>query len=296
MFDHIEAFYRPTSIREAIRLLHSGRGRGRLVAGGTDVAVQADRSIRFLVDVSRLGLSYIRRKGGGWVIGATTTMSELESSPAIRALANGILATAASTCGAMQNRNVATVGGNLANGSPAADTATPLLALDAVVVLAGPQGRGKVPLAEFFSGPHKTVAKGALIVEILIPPWPHKGRMGWSFQKLGRILSDIAVVNAAAGLQVDRAGRCTWARIALGAVAPTPMRARRAEVLLVGQVLTGELLDRASDALAQEVRPITDVRSTAEYRREMSHVLARRALRECAERAGWLVGRPWNSL
>jgi len=285
MFDHIQAFYRPTSIHEAIRLLHTGNGHGRLVAGGTDVAVQRDRSIRFLVDVSRLGLDYIHRKEGGWAIGATTTMTALESSPTIRKLADGILATAASTCGSVQNRNMATVGGNLANGSPAADIATPLLVLDAVVSLAGPRGRRKVSLAEFFSGPHKTVAQGALIVETLIPPLP-RGRTGWSFQKLGRIATDISVVNAAAGLQVDRAGRCTWARIALGAVAPTPMRARDAEALLVGQLLTGELLERAAGAVAREVRPITDIRSTAEYRREMSSVLARRALRHSAERAG----------
>lgn len=285
IFDHLQAFYQPTSIREAVRLLRSG-GRGRLLAGGTDLVVQGDRSIRFLVDITRLGLDYIRRKGNAWVIGATATMAALEQSPAIRALAGGILAQAASTCGSPQIRNMATVGGNLANASPAADAAAPLLALDAIVVLESPRGRRKVPLVEFFSRPGKTVLNGALLAEIVIPPLPRGGRLGWSFQKLGRIQNDIAVVNAAAGLQVDRSRRCTWARIALGAVAPTPMRARKAEALLVGRVLDEKAVGRASDAVAREVRPITDVRSSAEYRREMSRVLTRRALQECAERAG----------
>ncbi len=285
-FDHIEAFLRPTSIREAVRVLQREGRRARLVAGGTDVVVRQNRAIRTLVDVSRLGLCYIRRKGNGWAIGAATTMAALEESRQIREFADGILAAAAATCGSMQIRNMATLGGNLANASPAADTATPLLALDACVVLASSRGRRRVPLAEFFLGPNRTILNGALLVEIQIPG-PHRGgRTGWSFQKLGRTESDISLVNAAAGLQVDRAGKCTWARIALGAVAPTPLRARKAEAALTGQTLTEESLEAACDAVAQDVRPISDVRCSAEYRREMSSVLTRRALRECAERVG----------
>lgn len=285
MFDHIQGFYQPRSVPEAIRLLRTARGRGRFVAGGTDLVVQADRSSRVLVDVTQLGLDYIRRRGNGWVIGAATTMAALEHSPQIRALADGILSTAASTCGSVQIRHMATVGGNLANASPAADTAPPLLALEAVVVMAGPRGRRRVPLPEFFAGPGRTVLNGALLVEILIPAAPRRARAGWSFQKLGRVESDISVVNVAAGLGLDRGRRCEWARIALGAVAPTPMRARKAEGLLVGQVLTPDLIERAGDAVMLEVRPITDVRASAEYRREMSRVLVQRALRECAEQA-----------
>lgn len=284
MFDHIQGFYQPRSVAEAIRLLRNARGRGRFVAGGTDLVVQADRSIRVLVDVTRLGLDYIRRRGNGWVIGAATTMAALEHSSHIRALADGILSKAASTCGSVQIRHMATVGGNLANASPAADTATPLLALEAAVVIAGPRGRRQVPLAKFFTGPRKTVLQGALLVEILIPA-ARRGRTAWSFQKLGRVESDISVVNVAAGLGLDRDRRCGWARIALGAVAPTPMRAQKAEGLLLGQVLTPDLIERVADAVMLEVRPITDVRASAEYRREMSRVLVRRTLRECAEQA-----------
>jgi carbon-monoxide dehydrogenase medium subunit len=284
MFDKVQAFYRPGNVREALRLLHGGKGRTRIVAGGTDVVAQADCSIRFLIDITHAGLSYIRHRSGACVIGATTTMAALESSPVIRALAGGILAHAAATCGSVQIRNRATIGGNLANGSPAADTASPLLALDAEVVLADQRGRHKVPLAALYSGLRKILLGKALIVEVVIPAPPRGGR--WSFQKLGRTQTDISLVNAAAGLQLDSHGRAKWARIALGAVAPAPMRAIAAENLLVGRKLDETLLEEVCEEVAREVRPITDVRASAEYRRAMSRVLTRRALEECAAGAG----------
>jgi CO/xanthine dehydrogenase FAD-binding subunit len=281
MFDTVEAFYRPGTVREALRLLQNGKNRARVVAGGTDLVVEGDRSIRFLIDITHAGLSYIRRKGKACVIGATTTMAALENSPAIRALGGGILARAAATCGSVQIRNMATLGGNLANGSPAADTASALLALDAEVVLADARGRRKILLTEFYSGLGKTKA---LIVEVGIPALPRGGC--WSFQKLGRTESDISLVNAAAGLQLDSKGRAKWVRIALGAVAPTPIRAVNAEKLLVGRKVDESTLAEVCDEVAREVRPITDVRASAAYRRETVRVLVRRALEECAARTG----------
>jgi len=167
--------------------------------------------------------------------------------------------------------------------------AAPLLALDASVVLASSRGRRRVPLAEFFLGTGRTILNGALLVEILIPGLPRGGRTGWSFQKLGRTESDISIVNCAAGLQVDRAGKCIGARIALGAVEPTPLRAQNAEAALIGQTLTLDSIEAACAALTHEIQPISDLRATAEYRGEMSAVLTRRALRECAERAECLL-------
>lgn len=286
MFDHIECYYRPTTLREALLLLRKVGKRGRIVAGATDLVLQADRSTRFLIDITHLGLDYVRGSSRGCVIGATTTMGALEHSPITRTLAGGILAKAASTCGSIQNRNMATVGGNLANASPAADTAAVLLLLDAKVVLASSRSKRKIALADFYSGPHQTVLNGSLLVEIAIPALPGGGRVGWSFQKLGRTETDISLVNAAAGMQADAGGRIKWARLALGAVGPTPLRARNAEALLVGNTLSEDLLVRAGDAVMKEVSPISDSRASAEYRREMSGVLARRALRECAVQAG----------
>jgi CO/xanthine dehydrogenase FAD-binding subunit len=287
MFDHIEEFYRPGTIREALQLLRKGRSHARIVAGATDIVTQADRSTRLLIDINHLGLDYVRRTGKGWVIGATATMGALEKSSVIRTLAGGILAKAASTCGSVQNRNMATVGGNLANASPAADTAVVLLALDAQVVVATFESKRKVALPELYRGPHRTILNGALLVEIVIPVPPGGGRVGWSFQKLGRTETDISLVNVAAGLQTDGRGRIKWARLALGAVGPTPLRAQKTESLLVGSTLDADLLKRVGEVVRQEVSPISDVRASAEYRREMSGVLARRALLECATQAGF---------
>jgi len=247
--------------------------------------VQSDPSTRILVDVTRLKLSYIKRQQGGWAIGAATTMAALEESKDIQRLADGILARAAATCGSVQNRNMATLGGNLANASPAADTAPPLLVLDAEVVTVGSNGRRRLPLRKFFRGVHKTALNGALLVEVFIPALP-RGRTAWSFHKLARLASDISVVNAAVGLELDSQGHCQWARIAVGAVAPTPLRLVKVEKLLQGKRLDRALVDEACEQIRQQVRPITDVRSTASYRREMSAVLVRRALLECAERMG----------
>ncbi len=286
MFDHIECFYRPGTLREALLLLRKLGKRGAIVAGATDIVTRADRSPRFFIDVTHLGLDFVRKNRRGCAIGAATTMMALEKSPITCRLAGGILAKAAATCGSIQNRNMATLGGNLANASPAADTAAVLLALDAQLVVDGSRRKRKIPLAEFYIGPHQTVLNGELIKEIVIPALPGGGRWGWSFQKLGRTETDIALVNAAAGLQADSRGRIKWARIALGAVGPMPLRARAAEKLLIGNALSEELLARAGEVAMGEVSPINDGRASANYRREMSAVLVRRALRECACHAG----------
>ena len=143
MFDNVEAFYRPDNLREAVQLLHSGKGQARLVAGGTDLVTEDDQSVRILIDITRAGLSYVRRRAGTYAIGATTTMAELEESEDIKGLAGGVLARAAATCGSIQIRNMATIGGNMAHGSPAADLATPLMVLDASVADAARTSRNR---------------------------------------------------------------------------------------------------------------------------------------------------------
>jgi CO/xanthine dehydrogenase FAD-binding subunit len=286
MFDKVEAFYRPASVREALRLLHSGKGQARVVAGGTDVVVQGDDSIRFLIDITRAGLSYIRPRGTACVIGATTTMAELEASPQIQALAGGLLCRAARTCGSLPIRNLATLGGNMANGSPAADTATPLLVLDAAVVMADAKGRRKLPLAEYLASARTNRYARSLLVEVVIPDPPDGKGCRWSFQKLGRTAVDISLVNVSAGLQLDSRGRVKWVRIALGAVAPVAMRAPGAEKRMTGRVLDQALLAEIGAEVAREVSPISDARASAEYRREICSVLTRRALDECSTHAG----------
>jgi len=280
MFDHIRAFHQPRTVQEALKLLHRPGVKACPVAGGTDLVLRAGRSVTELVDITRLGLDAIRRNGRGLRIGAAATLAALEDSKAVQALADGILAKAAAYCGTVQMRNVATVGGNLANASPAADTATPLLVLDAEVVLHGLRGKRRIGLAEFFLAPHRTAAAGALLTEIVIPA-PHP-RARFSLQRFSRTESDIAVVSVAAGLQLDGKGRCQWARVALGAVAPVPLRVKKTEAALLGQVLTPEVIERAMKVAAGEARPITDIRASAEYRAELIRLLLRRALLDCA--------------
>jgi carbon-monoxide dehydrogenase medium subunit len=284
MFDKVEAFYRPDSVREALRLLQSGRGQARVVAGGTDLVVEADDSVRVLIDITRAGLNYIRHKRGGCTIGATATMAELEDSDIIRDLAGGLLANVARTCGSVPIRNLATIGGNMANASPAADMATPLLVLDAAVVIADSRGRRKLPLADYLAGARRSVK--SLLVEIVLPDPPCGKGCRWSYQKLGRTAVDISLVSVAAGLQLDSRRRVKWARIALGAMAPTAMRASGAEQRIAGRTLDCALIAEIGEQAAREARPITDVRATAEYRREMCAVLTRRAIQECADHAG----------
>lgn len=289
MFDHVEAFYRPGSIPEALRLFQTGNGGARFLAGGTDLINQADRSVRSLIDVTHLGLNYIRRQDGGWIIGATTTLSDLESSSATRALAGGILLKAAAQSGPVQTRNMATVGGRLANRSQFAEIATPLVALEAAAVMAHSKRRIKLPLADLLAVQSDVSIHGAMIIEIVIPAPPGGGHVGWSFQKLGRTESDVSLVNVAAGLQVGRHGDCKWVRIAVGAIGPAPLRAIQAENQLTGRNLDAALIDIASDAVMNAVNPVDGIRGSAEYLREMIRVMARRALLECVEQAGCVL-------
>jgi len=294
MFQRVEAFYRPATVREALQLLQRGKGSARIVAGCTDVVVeprghtgrQPDRPVRFLIDITHAGLSYVRRRAASWAIGATTTMAQIEESAEVRGLAGGLLSRAAATCGSVQIRNMATVGGNMANGSPAADLAAPLLALDAVAVVAAPEQRRKMPLADYLAIARSSAMANSLLVEVTFPDPPPGARCGWSFQKFGRTAVDISIVNVAAGLQLDAHGRVKWARIALGAVAPVPVRMAAAEALMAGRELDRGLLAEACESVMREVHPIGDIRASAEYRRELSRVLPGRALEECAASAG----------
>jgi len=285
MFEQVEAFHRPASVREAVRLLASGKGRARIVAGGTDLVVEGDPTVRALIDITHSGIQYIRARSGGVEIGAATVMAELRESRAVHALAGGILARAAATCGSVQIQAAATIGGNIAHGSPAADLVTPLLALDAMLVLADSKRRRKMALANYLAARGTKALRQSIVVAVVVPV-ANGRRCGWSFQKLGRTALDISLLNVAAGLQVDRTGRIQWARIALGAVAPTVMRASAAEEGLRGRTLDRSAVADASAAVMEAVSPISDVRAPAGYRREMSGVLTRRALEECAAQAG----------
>jgi CO/xanthine dehydrogenase FAD-binding subunit len=282
-FEYLE----PTSIQQALEWLNTHRSQARVLAGGTDLYLRLRKGVflpDYVIDLKRVPrLDYITpNRGGGVQIGPTTLQDDVARSSLIQQLYPA-LAEAAGWVGAIQTRNRATVVGNLCNASPAADTAPALLSYEAQVKIASAQGERTIPLEEFFVGPGKTaLQENELVAEIILPaPQPHTGA---AFFRRTRTAMDIAVVCSAAMLQLSN-GTCQNARIALGAVGPTPLRATRAEAALRGQTLTDQVVEEASRIASEEARPIDDVRSTAEYRREMVRVLTRRSLRQAMERA-----------
>jgi len=230
------------------------------------------RESRFL-DLSHLNaLRYIKTERDGRIhIGAGTTYGDCARDRRLRKDA-GILLEAIETIGAPPLRNIATVAGNLGNASPAGDAIPPLFVLDATVALESISGRRTVPIEEFFSGYRKTVRQpNELIREITFSP-VRRGEIAF-FKKLGlRRANAISVANVALWAKLE-AGRVSEARIALGAVAPTVIRARRAETMLTGTPLTTDKIMEVAKTCAQETRPITDIRASASYRRQAVEAL-----------------------
>ncbi len=273
---------RPETLAEALALLADHAPDVMPIAGGTNVVValrEGEYQPPVLMDVS--GLADLRgvhhENNGHVVVGGGTTITELVENPLI--VGEGApLATAAAQLGNPLIRNRATVAGNLVDASPAADTAPPLLVLDAEIELASQDGRRTVPLDDFFVGVNQTVRRpDELLVAVRWPtPAP---RSAAAFHKIGlRKAGACSVVTVAVRLACDEAGRCSAARIALGAVAPRPIRAHKAEETLTGAELTDEVIARAARLAAETTSPIDDVRSTAAYRRQVSEVLVRRLL------------------
>jgi carbon-monoxide dehydrogenase medium subunit len=177
-----------------------------------------------------------------------------------------------------QVRNVATVGGNLCNGAPSADSVPPLMVLEAVLTLEGPGGKREVPIGDFFTGPGQTcMDRTEILTQIKIPK--AAPNVGTVFLKKGRVSQDIAVVNAAA-LLVMEGKMCRKCRLAVGAVAPVPLRLTKIEEMVEGREIDPELLDRVGEMVERAVSPITDVRSTEEWRRAMSGILVKRAIQK----------------
>src|SRR5262245_6406306 len=290
-----QTYLQPPSLEEALALLHQHAGECRIVAGGTDLIVELERGIRptgTVIDISRVReLKYLRVAEGRIALGALTTHNDVLASP--ECLAGALpLAQACIEVGAPQIRNRGTVAGNLITASPANDTITPLIALDADVTLQSKRGSRIVALSEFYTGVRRTVmAPDELLTDIAFAPLDGDER--GMFLKLGlRRAQAISVVNAAVIARLDSSAPpvVTSARIALGSVAPTIVRAPAAEEHLVGRRLDAETIAEAAARAAGVARPIDDLRGPASYRTGMVGSLIVRALRLLAageERAGW---------
>jgi carbon-monoxide dehydrogenase medium subunit len=275
-------YIRPDDVREALSVMSRWNGKARLIAGGTNVipdlrAKTVEANV--LVDISHMkNLSYVQEEQDKIRIGGLTTISELASSRVIQEYAP-ILSEAADQLGNPLVRNRATIGGNLADASPAADTAVPLLVLEAMVTAVRDGGAcRKRNIDRFFLGPNKTVLEPEeMITEIAFPKPDPSSKM--AYIKLGlRNAMAISVVSVAAVREMDRT-RCRKARIALGAVAPKPLRAYDTEKLFIGEEITQDLIEACYESVQKEIAPITDIRATAEYRRSMASVLLRRVMK-----------------
>jgi len=275
-------YYRPKCLNEAFELMAENTGYS-LLAGGTDLMVKLKENMlkpTAIIDINGFEeLKGITVEAGRIVLGALTTHTQLERSEIINRHAPA-LAKAADIVGSPQIRNKGTVGGNMVNASPAADTVPALIALGAEVTLSSNEGIKTIPLEELFLGPGLTVLKhGELITIISFEVSTYRG---CSFQKLGkRKALAISVINVGASIEIDPKTRIIKkARIALGSVASTPVRVSAGEKILVGKCYSPELIKEASEAVAEAIRPIEDVRSTAVYRKRVAKVLVRRALEE----------------
>jgi carbon-monoxide dehydrogenase medium subunit len=272
--------------QHAVALLadHATAGKVKVMAGGTDLMADlkfapSSHAPQVIVDISRAeDLRSISMTDAGLSIGALVTHTEIMRSPEIRDLFPALVA-AAHSIGAVQTRNLGTLGGNLVTAVPSVDSGPTLVALDARVTLLGPAGRRQLALADFFVGPRKTaLTPDELLVEVLIP----KENLGkpTQFLKFGlRKGQALALVNVAASFWTDAAGKAFVApRVALGAVAPRIIHATAAESYLEGRAMTPDAMAEAGRLAAGDAKPISDMRASADYRRHLVAVLTRRAL------------------
>ena len=276
-------YWEPGNLLEAVSILANLGDQVRPLAGGTDLLVKMKKgpiNWRGIVNIKGLTeLKGINYEGLTITIGALTQISSLIENPLVR-IHFPVLVEAARSLGTPQVRNLATIGGNLCNASPAADVALVLLMYEARLLIIGPSGSRKVPVQEFYVGPSQTVLQqGELLtaIEMDLPPLNSKG----VFYKHGKRKShEIALVNVAVLLTPQPGTKQIRARIAVGAVASTPLRIKDAEDSLTDSLATLSAFEQAAELAKQAVKPIDDVRSTASYRKQMVGVLTRRALVE----------------
>ncbi len=279
----------PATVREAVALLAEKGPRARLLAGGTDILVQlreGRRETDWVIDVKYIpelhAIDY--SPAAGLRFGAAVPCYQLCEHPQLRQAYPGLI-DGASLIGGVQIQSRASVGGNLCNASPAADAIPSLIAAEAKCVIAGPKGLRELPAELFCTGPGKNALQtGEMLVSLTLPPpKPHTGSAYLRF--IPRNEMDIAVVGAGVSVTLDGAGKCSAARVALAAVAPTPLLVVEAGGALVGTSLGEADLDRAAEAARAAAKPISDMRGDAEYRRHLVGVLVKRALRIAIDRA-----------
>jgi carbon-monoxide dehydrogenase medium subunit len=272
----------PESLEEAFELLDEYGDEARLIAGGTALLILMRQRLvqpSALVSLSRVpGLSGVKIDDGSVRIGALTTHREAEISSLVRERLSALADTLRHVA-TIRIRNVGTLGGNLAHADPNQDPPATLIALGASAELASARGERLVPLEEFFTDYYETALRPGEILKSIVVPMP-SSRTHAVFEKfLPRTADDYATVAVAVAVTLDASGeRCEDVRIVLGSAGPTPVRAGEAEAVLRGQALSDQAIRAAAEQVKSEVEPVSDIRGSAEYKREMAEVWVRRAL------------------
>src|SRR5499425_3659828 len=278
----------PETVERAAALLAEASGEARVLAGGTDLLVQMRSEVvdpALIVDIKRIAETRrITEEKGGWRIGAAVTGAELKEHARLKQAWPGVV-EAANLIGSTQVQGRATMGGNLCNGSPAADSVPALIAAGAVAAVAGPGGRRDIPVEDVMLGPRKlSLRKGEFLVSFFLPPRPP--RSGDAYLRfIPRTEMDIAVVGVGVNLTVGDAGTVTAARVSLGAVAEKVLLVPEAAQAIVGSRLDKPAQDRLEAAARAVCRPIDDKRGTTEFRIDVAAVLARRSALIALDRA-----------
>jgi carbon-monoxide dehydrogenase medium subunit len=280
-------YFAPKSLDEALRLVERHGDEAKLLAGGHSLLPLMKLRLaapRYVIDLGRLrGLRYIREEKGFIVVGALTTHAEVAASELLREKCP-LLPEAAAEIGDVQVRNRGTIGGSLAHADPAADYPAAILALDAEIVTASSSGPRTIPAREFFVDLLTTQLRpGEILTEVRVPLLPP--RTGTAYRKLHQPASGFAIVGAAARITLEKGGKISAATLGITGVAAKAYRATAVEKALHGKKLTAKLLAEAARQAAQGVEPLSDLHASAEYRREMAAVFARRALERAAARA-----------
>lgn len=276
----------PKTLQEACMLAREHAADGKVMAGGTDVIIAIKEKVicpSYIIDLKGIpGLDYLEYdEKKGLRIGALTKLRTIAQSALVKERMPAV-AEAAHCVASTQVRAKGTMAGNVVNASPSADTVPILLALDAVLSVSGVEGERKIPIREFYTGLKKTALQaGELVTEIRIPPLKENQKMAY-IKHATRKAMDLAIVGVAAVITVEK-GICTDASICLGAVDITAIQAPGAEKALIGKTLDEQTLTAAAAAAMQECAPISDVRASAEYRRDMVRVFTKRAIKKALE-------------
>ncbi|HXA94952.1 MAG TPA: xanthine dehydrogenase family protein subunit M [Candidatus Dormibacteraeota bacterium] len=278
----------PDSLEGAVALLAAANGDARVLAGGTDLLVQMRADVvepELIVDIKRIPETRaVTEEKGGWRIGAAVTGAELKEHPRLRKVWPGVV-EAANLIGSTQVQGRATLGGNLCNGSPAADSVPALIAAGAVATLAGPKGKRDLPVEDVMLGPRQlALQKGEMVASFLLPARPARSSDAY-LRFIPRTEMDIAVVGAGVSLTLDGGGVITAARVSLGAVAARVLLVSEAARAIIGSRLDKPAQDRLEAAARAVCRPIDDKRGTIEFRIDVAAVLARRTALIALDRA-----------